>query len=174
MSFSSQNDLGRSAGAIAAEETLRLVASLPAPEGIEDRVKAGVRAADRQARVMSWPRPSEKARWTQVSGIRAAAAAAIVFVVAGGGWGVYSHIRLAPVPTAVAAPQRGEVGAGGGGTGMSAAAARRTPKTLDGPVVAPKASTKQRTAEGKTNLLPHGHRAGSAAEKSRASQAAQR
>ncbi len=172
MSFSSQNDLSRSAGAIEAERTLRLVASLPAPEGIEDRVKAGVRAADRQARVMSWPVPSEKARWMQVSGMRAAAAAAIVFVVAGGGWGVYSHIRVAPVPTAVAAPQRGEVGAGG--AGMSAAAARRTPKTLDGPVVAPKASTKQRTAEGKTNLLPHGHRAGSAEEKSRASQATQR
>ena len=47
MSFSTQNDLDRNAGAIEAEETLRLLASLPAPQGIEDRVKSGVRAAHR-------------------------------------------------------------------------------------------------------------------------------
>ena len=40
MSLSTHNDLDRSAGAIQAEETLRLIASLPAPEGIEERVKA--------------------------------------------------------------------------------------------------------------------------------------
>ena len=68
MSLSTHNDLDRSAGAIQAEETLRLIASLPAPEGIEERVKAGVHAADRQARVVSWPvSASSKARWTQVS-----------------------------------------------------------------------------------------------------------
>ena len=172
MSFSTQNDLDRSAGAIEAEETLRLIASLPAPEGIEERLKSGIQAADRQARVMSWP-VQKKANWTQVPGMRAAAAAAIVFVVAGGGWGVYSHIRLAPVPTAVATPLGGEVGAGGGGTGMSAAAARRTPKTLDGPVVVAPANAKQRTDEGKASLPSHGHRARSAADKSRASVAAQ-
>ncbi len=172
MSFSTRNDLDRSAGAIEAEETLRLIASLPAPGGIEDRVKAGVRAAHRQASVMSWPlSSSKKTRWTQASAMRAAAAAAIVFVVAGGGWEVYSHIQLAPAPTAVAAPQRGEVGAGGGGTGMSAAAAMRTPKTLDGPVVA--APAKQRTGEGKTNMHAQGHRAGSAADTSKSSLATQ-
>jgi hypothetical protein len=172
MSFSTRNDLDRSAGAIEAEETLRLIASLPAPEGIEERVKAGVHAAHRQGGVMSWhgPLPS-KTRWTQASAMRAAAAAAIVFVVAGGGWEVYSHIQLAPAPTAAAAPQRGEVGAGGGGTGMSAAAAMRTPKTLDGPVVA--APAKQRTGEGKTNMHAQGHRAGSAADTSKSSLATQ-
>ena len=41
MSFSTQNEFDRSAGAIDAEKTLRLIASLPAPEGIEDRVKTG-------------------------------------------------------------------------------------------------------------------------------------
>jgi len=175
MSLSTHNDLDRSAGAIEAEETLRLIASLPAPEGIEERVKAGVHAADRQARVVSWPvSASSKARWTQVSGMRAAAAAAIVFVVAGGGWGVYSHIRVAPVPTAIAAPQRIEVGAGGGGTGMSAAAARRTPKTLDGPVIVAPANSKLRAAEGKAKLPSHGHRAGSAADKSKSPLAAER
>ena len=171
MSFSTQNEWDRNAGAIEAEETLRLVASLPAPEGIEDRVKTGVRAADRQAGVvMSWPNSlASKARWTQVSAMRAAAAAAIVFVVAGGGWGVYSHIHLAAAPTAVAAPPRID-----GGAGMSAAAARRTPKTLDGPVVVAPTNAKQRTGEGKMPVLSHGHSAGSAVEKSRSSLATQR
>ena len=76
MSFSTQNDLDRSAGAIEAEETLRLIASLPAPEGIEERLKSGIQAADRQARVMSWP-VQKKANWTQVPGMRAAAAPAV-------------------------------------------------------------------------------------------------
>jgi hypothetical protein len=175
MSFSSNSDFDRSAGAIEAETTLRLIASLPAPEGIEDRVKAGVRTADRQASVVSWPNPLPgEARSTQVSAMRAAAAAAIVFVVAGGGWEVYSHIRLAPAPTAVAAPARGEVGVGGGSGGMSAAAARRMPKTLDGPVVAAPLNTKQGTGESKTTVLSHGHRAGSAAEASKSSLGTQR
>ncbi len=170
MSFSTQDDLDRNAGAIGAEETLRLIASLPAPQGIEDRVKSGVRAAHRQASVMSWPHPSSnKAGWTQVAGMRAGAAAAIVFVVAGGGWEVYSHIRLAPVPTAVAAPQHI-----GGGGGLSAAAAKRTPKTLDGPVVAVPANMKRRTGEGKANVLPQGHVARPLAEKSQSSVPTQR
>jgi hypothetical protein len=165
MSFSTQNDLDRSAGAVDAEETLRLIASLPAPEGIEERVKAGVHIADRQASVMSWP--ENKTRWTQVSGLRAAAAAAIVFVVAGGGWSVYSHIRLAPAPTAVAAPQRID-----GGGGMSAAGAMRTPKTLDGPVVAVPAQ--EGTGEGKAKMPSHGHRAGALADRSKSSLATPR
>jgi hypothetical protein len=169
MRFSTQDDLDRNAGAIDAEETLRLIASLPAPQGIEDRVKSGVRAAHRQASVLSWPHPTaNKAGWTQVSAMRAAAAAAIVFVVAGGGWEVYSHIRLAPVPTAVAAPQHIE-----GGRGLSAATAKRIPKTLDGPVVAAPTNMKQRTGEGKANVLPRGHGARPLAEKSKSSVPAQ-
>jgi hypothetical protein len=159
MSFSTQNDLDRSAGAIEAEETLRLIAALPAPEGIEERVKAGVHAGERRTSVISWP--EKKTGWTQVSALRAAAAAAIVFVVAGGGWSVYSHIRVAPAPTAIAAPQPIE-----GGEGMSAAAARRTPKTVDGPVVVAPENTKQTTDEGKAKLPSHGHRASSAAKQS--------
>ena len=132
MSSSTQNEFNRSAGAIKAEETLRLIASLPAPAGIEDRVKSGLRAAPRQTSVISWPLSSANGRaGSRVSAMRAAAAAAIVFVVAGGGWEVYSHIRLAPAPTAVATPQRID-----GGGGLSAAGAKRTPRTLEGPVVA--------------------------------------
>ncbi|MGA9585939.1 MAG: hypothetical protein WBQ95_11465 [Terracidiphilus sp.] len=152
MSFSTEDDLDRNGGALAAEKTLRLIASLPAPQGIEDRVKSGVRAAHRRASVMSWPNPStSKTGWSQVSAMRAAAAAAIVFVVAGGGWEVYSysHIRVAPVPTAVAAPQRVD-----GGGGLSAAAAKRTPRTLDGPRVAVPVDRKQKTSGGKANVLP--------------------
>jgi len=170
MSFSTPNDLDRNASAIDAEETLRLIASLPAPQGIEDRVKSGVRAAHRQASVMSWPHPSpNEAGWTQVTAMRAAAAAAIVFVVAGGGWEVYSHIQPAAAPTAVAAPQRIN-----GGSGLSAAAARRTPKTLDGPVVAYPANVKQRTGAGKADVLPHGHVARPLAENSKSALPAQR
>ena len=39
-----------------AEETLRLVASLPAPDGLEDRVNAALSAAERRGRVLAWPR----------------------------------------------------------------------------------------------------------------------
>ena len=170
MSFSTQNDLDRNAGATDAEETLRLIASLPAPEGIEDRVKSGVRAAYRQARVMSWPDASQnKAGWTQVSAMRAAAAAAIVLVVAGGGWEVYSHIRLAAAPD-----RRRGTAAHRGGRRSSAAAARRTPKTLDGPVIAVPANVKPRTPEGKADVLPQGHIARPLAVKSKSSQPVQR
>jgi hypothetical protein len=170
MSFSTQNDVDRNDGAIDAEETLRLIASLPAPQGIEDRVKSGVRAADRQSSVMMWPESSlNKARWTQVSVMRAAAAAAIVFVVAGGGWEVYSHIRLAPEPAAIAVPQRFD-----GSGGLSAAAARRTPKTLDGPVIAAPASVKPGVGNSNADVLTHGHLARPSADKSRSSLPAQR
>ena len=38
-----------------AEETLRLVASLPAPHELEDRVKAGLQVVPRTGRVLHWP-----------------------------------------------------------------------------------------------------------------------
>ena len=63
----------------AAEETLRLVAALPVPMGLEDRVKAGLHAAAQNG---------------------------IVFVVAGGGWGVYSRVQPVQSPKVIAMPQR--------------------------------------------------------------------
>ncbi|MGC1421371.1 MAG: hypothetical protein WA815_03425 [Terracidiphilus sp.] len=169
MSFSTQNDLDGNSGATDAELTLRLIAALPAPQGIEERVKSGIRAAQRQARVVAWPdSSSNKTKWAQVSGLRAAAAAAIVFVVAGGGWEVYSHIRVAPAPTAVAAPQRID-----GGGGLSAAAARRTPKTLDGPKVIAPVNGKHETREGRVDVLPRRYVARPLAEKSKSAQPAQ-
>jgi hypothetical protein len=170
MSFSTQNDLDRNAGAIDAEKTLRLIASLPAPKGIEDRVKSGLRTAPRQGGVISWPLSTPvRGGGSGVSAMRAAAAAAIVFVVAGGGWEVYSHIRLAQAPTAVAAPQQI-----GGGGGLSAAGAKRTPRTLEGPTVATPANAKQKLGGGNANALPpaQGHR--SVDKKVKPSEAVQR
>jgi len=85
-----QNEISKDAGS-EAEKTLRLLARVTPPEGLEDRMMAGVRRAPRRAAVLAWPR-------TGVSGwMRSAAAAAIVFVVAGGGWSVYSHVQPRPL-----------------------------------------------------------------------------
>ena len=117
---------------MAAERSLRLIASLPAPAGLEDRVKAGLRGAPAKAGVIAWP-GTHQVRWTQAWYMRAAAAAAIVFVVVGGGWGVHARFKPAPEPAAEAAPQRI-----GGGGGFSSAGAMRKPTTVEGPkVVAP-------------------------------------
>lgn len=106
------------------DATLRLVASLPAPEGIEDRVHTALRTAPRGGRILDWP-----ARFVMESAwMRSAAAAAIAFVVVGGGWGVYSRVQVAKViemPSQVSAP----------GGGFSSAGAKRTPETVTGPVI---------------------------------------
>jgi hypothetical protein len=114
-----------------AEETLRLIARLPEPDGLEKRVLAGL-AVERTsggptARVLEWPagfRPASD--W-----MRAAAAAAIVFVVVGGGWGVYSRVQPPPTAKVIVMPAR--VASPGG---FSNAGAIRTPHTLNGPTVA--------------------------------------
>jgi hypothetical protein len=118
-----------------AEQTLRLIASLPAPQGLSERVYAGLRTAQaagpRPARVLAWPtalRPSRQ--WMSSTAMRSAAAAAIVFVVAGGGWGVYTRVqqsqpaRVLVMPPHVAAPG-----------GFSSGAAIRTPQSPNGPVL---------------------------------------
>jgi len=111
------------------ESTLRFVANLPAPQGLEDRVQAALLAASvpapQAARVLAWPTASKR----KYTWMRAAAAAAIVFVVAGGGWGIYSRVQPAqqagaPVlPAHIATPP----------AGFSSAGAMRTPQTLNGP-----------------------------------------
>ena len=117
-----------------AEETLRLVASLPAPDGLEDRVNAALSAApnrDRaldRGRVLAWPRAIRpESGW-----MRTAAAAAIVFVVAGGGWGVYMRVEHNQPAKVIVMPARmpGRIQAPGG---FSGAGAMRTPLTLPGP-----------------------------------------
>lgn len=130
MSPSTEDQFDRNNGALAMEETLRLIARLPAPEGLEDRVKAGLRDAPRRATVIEWPFASAGG-WMHTGVMRAAAAAAVVLAIAGGGWGVYSHIQIAPVPSAVVEPQ----GPNSGGR-FSTAGAMHVPQTVEGPVVA--------------------------------------
>jgi hypothetical protein len=117
------NDSGGGAALSPAEATLRLIAHLPAPEGLEDRVHAGLQAAPRSARVLAWPTPLA-GEW-----LRAAAAAAIVFVVAGGGWGIYAHVQPGHPVRGIAGPRIAAPG------GFTEGGAVRRPQTLVGPVV---------------------------------------
>src|SRR5271166_2573921 len=117
------------------ETTLRLIASLPAPEGLAERVQAGLRAAPSaaagRARILSWPAALRLENgWWQSSLARSAAAAAIAAVVAGGGWGVYSRVQMNQAQRAIVLPRVAAPG------GFSSAGAMRTPQTLNGPVAA--------------------------------------
>jgi hypothetical protein len=133
-----------------AEETLRVVAGLPAPAGLEDRMRAAIHLArnenfqrqenssgpngpgpnvygnDRRGRVLAWP----SALKPQTGWMRTAAAAAIVFVVAGGGWGVYTRVEQNRPARILVMPPR--IGAPGGLQGASAV---RIPQTLTRPIV---------------------------------------
>jgi hypothetical protein len=128
-----------------AEETLRVVAGLPAPAGLEDRLRAAIHLAniadsqrrengsgpnvygnDRRGRVLAWP----SALKPQAGWMRTAAAAAIVFVVAGGGWGVYTRVEQnRPAKILVMPPRIGATG------GLQGASAVRIPQTLTRPIV---------------------------------------
>jgi hypothetical protein len=135
-----------------AEKTLRLIASLPAPEGLEDRVKSGLQEFSRTGRVLHWPtsmRP--RGGWMNNTMMRSAAAAAIVFVVVGGGWGVYSHVQPAQTPKVIAMPRVSAPG------GFQSAGAMRTPQTLDRPVLKHpvKAATKQGVTPAASSQKPH-------------------
>jgi hypothetical protein len=122
-----------------AEETLRLLARLSPPTGLEERLQAALRLAvnavpvnaSPQARILRWPAALQLSNLWQSSLVRAAAAAAIVAVVVGGGWLVSARFQPAQPATAVALPPRAF-----GQSGFSSAGAMRTPQTLNGPVVA--------------------------------------
>ena len=139
MSFSNQKriDARTEAGGFPAsgefESTLRLLASLPSPEGLAERVQAGLRAAPAAggARILAWPAALRlESGWLQSSLARSAAAAVIAAVVAGGGWGVYSRVQLNQAQRGIALPRVVMP------SGFSSAGAMRTPQTLNGPVVA--------------------------------------
>lgn len=128
---------GGNGGSGGFEESLRVIARLPAPEGLEERVIAGVRAKSRGARILHFPevlRPGS-------SWMRGAAAAAIVFVVAGGGWEIYSRVQKPQAAKVITIPVR--MAAPGG---FSNAGAMRTPNTLTGPVVPVPVTPKQEQA----------------------------
>ena len=151
------NEQDRNAEVMEAEKSLRMIASLPSPIGIEDRVKARLRTAPAKAGMIGWP-AANRANWTQAWYMRAAAAAAIVFVVAGGGWGVHARFRSAPEPAAEAVPQRI-----GGSGGFSSSGAMRTLKTVDAPkVVVP---LKQQTTGAENGAMKKRAHGGGAANK---------
>jgi len=150
MNPSKEDDSYRVPGAEGAEATLRLIATVPVPQGLEDRVKAGLQAAPQTGRVLHWPSmPLSGGRWMRSTAARAAAAAAIVFVVAGGGWGVYSRVQPAQSPKVIAMPQR--VNTPGG---FSNAGAMRTPQTLNGPVLAHPVEETPKQNDGDVKVVP--------------------
>ncbi len=136
MNTSPNNDVlrdeERCVGAGSGEETLRLIASLPVPEGLADRVQSGLRTAPQTGRVLNWHGPLRPAGgWMQSTVARGAAAAAIVCVVAGGGWRIYSRVQPAPTANVIVMPARVSPANGG----FSQSGAKRVPQTLDGPVL---------------------------------------
>jgi len=141
-----------------AEETLRLIARLPAPAGLEERVKRALRMNSSASKVVPWPAEyAPSGKWTHSAWARCAAAAAIVAIVTGGSWTVLPHHQPAraskaiPLPHVSAAP------------GFENANAIRTPQTLQGPVVkrvpkssepAPKNAQKRKPHAGRRQTAP--------------------
>ena len=146
MNPSTQNPFDGSSGNY--EETLRLIARISVPEGLEERVQAGLRTASPKARILRWPEALRLENPWMQNLARAAAAAAIVAVVVGGGWSVSSRYQSSQPTSAIAVPQRGagQTGQTGQG-GFSSAGAMRTPQTLNGPVVAHPATTATKPAK---------------------------
>jgi hypothetical protein len=139
-----------------AEETLRLIAQLPAPEGLAERVQAGLRTASltasnpARARILHWPTALQLDHaWMRSAWMRGAAAAAIVFVVAGGGWGIYSRVAPVQQTRGIALPHVAAPG------GFAGAGAMRTPQTLNGPLVAHPATAEQPEKLVATPQKPH-------------------
>jgi len=124
------SDYRASAGS--AEETLRLLAKLPPPHGLTERVHANLLKAPRTARVLRWPAAVTGHGWRHSSALRGAAAAAIVCIVAGGGWTISARMQPAMVPAAKVVPMPVRTGNSGG---FSSANAMRTPQTLNRPVL---------------------------------------
>lgn len=147
-----------------ANETLRIIASLPAPEGLEDRVNRALSDAPRLARVLPWPQSRE--RWVDSAFARGAAAAAIVFVVGGGSWGVYSRVHSSDVPRAIVMPR-----VAAPGSGFSSAGAMRTPQTLNGPTLAHPVAPPKVISPNVTEIVPSQQQPHSAKKRHKASKA---
>jgi hypothetical protein len=128
MNPSGENSNASASGSGEFEETLRLIARLAPPEGLELRVQAGLKAtpAAGGARILSWP----TALRLDSTWMRSAAAAAIVAAVAGGSWGVYSRVQSIQPMRAITVPLHLSTQGG-----FSSAGAMRTPQTLNGPMV---------------------------------------
>jgi hypothetical protein len=142
--FASQEPFAGNSGNDSFEATLRLIAHLPAPDGLAERVQAELQASLQAhagqltlaARLRAWfTAPWQDANgmqssWMQSSWARALAAAAIVAVVVAGGWSICSRVPPPQSARGIVLPVRV---AGQGG--FSSAGAMRTPQTLNGPIV---------------------------------------
>ena len=106
------------------DATLRLIASLPVPDGLEDRIHTALRSAPRTGSLLAWPTLIDTG-W-----MRTAVAAAIVMIVAGGGWSVYSRVDHPQPAKVLSLPAPGPASGG-----FSSAGAMRTPTTLNVPVL---------------------------------------
>lgn len=114
------------------EDTLRLIAGLPAPAGLSDRVQAGLRAVPHTRGILiRWASLRPPFGWMHSGLVRGAAAAAIVCVVAGGGWRIYSRVQPAGAAKNVIVPAPVSPRE----NGFSNAGAKRVPDTLEGPVL---------------------------------------
>jgi hypothetical protein len=126
-----------------AEETLRLIARLPAPQGLAERVKAGLCGGQSappvsgRARILPWP----TALRMENTWVRGAAAAAIALVVVGGGWGIYARVAPVQPQKAMVLPHNAAQG------GFSSAGAVRKPQTLNRPVMAHSATAAPQAAK---------------------------
>lgn len=120
----------RNPGVADVEAALRCIAGVPAPAGLEARIKSTLEATPHAGKVLSWPAAAFSSGWVARPLLRGAAAAAVVLVVAGGGWGIFRTVQPARTPSAVVMPPR--LAAPGG---FSSAGAMRTPQTLIAPMV---------------------------------------
>jgi hypothetical protein len=129
MNLSAQSKFRNASAPSPAEETLRLIANLPAPLGLEDRVLTCLHVAPRHARVFAWPVMLQENRgW-----LRVAAAAALALAVVGGGWEISAYVRQSQQAKVIVAPPHVLSG------GFSNAGAMRTPQSLNGSVLVPAA-----------------------------------
>jgi hypothetical protein len=125
------------------EETLRMLAQLPPPEGLSARVQASLRTAPRRGG-FSFGNVLGLSGWMHSTALRTAAAFGIVCVVAGGGWRIYSHVQTSSGMQGVAVPVHVNTGDSSPG-GFSTSGAIAKPDPLKAPVIAHQVQTPAQT-----------------------------
>ncbi|HVC47480.1 MAG TPA: hypothetical protein VND90_09570 [Terracidiphilus sp.] len=132
--------------------TLRAVASLPAREGLEKRLKVGLSHRLRAGLPAASEDEEFGARgWIHGTLMRGLAAAAIVLIVVGGGWGVARYGRRPATPRMIGIPRMAPPGE------FSNSGAMRTPQTLTPPSV-PKPRHDVRATDNRTRKAKAGKR----------------
>ena len=116
------------------EQTLRMLAKLPPPDGLSARVQASLRTAPRRSSFFSFGNVFGLSGWQQIGALRTVAAFGIVCVVAGGGWQIYSHVQTAPGTQGSAVPVHVNAGESSQGS-FSTSGAIAKPDPLKAPVI---------------------------------------